>query len=90
MSEKDLSISKQVAVEVAIIVLEKLNKEVDLTSLLALSKKFVVWITKDGDNKEVLIQRQAALRRAAMATNVLSLKTSDEILNIATEFYKYF
>jgi hypothetical protein len=90
MSEKDISISKQVAVEVAIIVLEKLNKEVDLTSLLALSKKFVVWITKDGDNKEVLIQRQAALRRAAMATNVLSLKTSDEILNIATEFYKYF
>ena len=90
MSEKDLSISKQVAVEVAIIVLEKLNKEVDLPSLLALSKKFVVWIAKDGDNKEVLIQRQAALRRAAMATNVLSLKSSDEILNIATEFYKYF
>lgn len=88
--DKDISICKQVATETVAIVSEKLDKTLSPAEFLGLSNKFVNWILKQGKTKDVLICRQAALRRAAMSINACNLKTSDKILEFADILNDYY
>ena len=90
---KDTSISRQVATEVVAIFSEKLNKQITPKIFIGLSNKFSDWIMK-AKNKDDLICRQAALRRAALSTNIIigddKITNSDELLKFADLLVKYY
>jgi hypothetical protein len=90
MNQKDSSICKQVATETTAVVCEKLGQVVIAKDFIKISNKFGKWIVQKGDNKETLICRQAALRRAAMSVIVCELDTTDKVLEFAETLYNYY
>lgn len=88
---KDLTICRQVATETVAVVCDKLGKtNIDSALIMSLSEKFSIWIQAKGMTKDVLINRQAALRRAALFVNISNLDNTDKVLELANEFCDYY
>lgn len=90
MTRRDMSICKQVATESVAIASDNLGKDINSKDFFSLADIFTSWIINNGDSKETLIQRQAALRRSVMAIKGRNLKNTKDILEFAEELYKYF
>jgi len=88
--DRDLSISRQVATEVVALVSEKFQEQKTSTQFFATSDKLVEWILAKGKTKDVLISRQAALKRAAYSINIVGIKNWTEFINFANELYRYY
>lgn len=64
-------ISKQVAQECAAELLNRNNKEVNIEEFNNIVNFLCKWIMSKGENREVLIQRQASLKRAFLCINII-------------------
>lgn len=86
----DISISKQVATEVTITMIEELKLPNDEESFYKMTDFLVKWITSYGTDKDTLICRQAALKRAVYSIKIFNIKETKDILRVATKFFNYF
>jgi len=89
-TNKDISIAKQVAIEVAIIVAEKLNKSMTEEDLFKISNHYTKFISLHSKDKDSSIKCQSALRRAAMASKILDINNTKGICDLAEKFFNYF
>ena len=72
-------ISKQVAQECAAELLTRNNKEVNIDDYNKIVKCLYKWILAKGEERDILIQRQAALKRAYLCINILTPKIDSTI-----------
>jgi len=92
---KDINIARQVAIECAITVCEKKNIQIANDDIFTVADDFVNFIMKEGTNKDILIQRNAALKRAARSTNIVFIgkqlvNGSIDVMILAEQYYNYF
>lgn len=88
--DRDLSISRQVATEVVALVSEKFQEKKTKEQFFQTSDKLVQWIMAKGKTKDILISRQAALKRAAYSIDIINIKNWNELITFASELYNYY
>jgi hypothetical protein len=92
-NKQNIIIGREVAIECAIITSDELGIKLSFDNIITVSNKYAIWIHANGNDKNVLIDRQATLKRAVMSLKVLSdeekPKGSDDLLLLADKFYKY-
>lgn len=86
----NISISRQVALECVATFCERTGKTIKAESIKPLTDKLTKWILSKGEEKDTLICRQAALKRACLFCGVHEphIDTSDDLLAKAEELYK--